>query len=367
MLNFYMPVRLYGGKSCFEKHREEIASFGKSCLLVTGASSAKKSGAFEEVTGILNSLDIAWSLYDGVRENPTVASCMEAGKIAAEKNVSFILGIGGGSPLDAAKAVSVFAANPSLDETAFYKKEWDNNPLPILLVGTTAGTGSEVTDVSVLTDSKKKKHSIHDPRMYAKLSFCDPAYTMSLPLPVTLSTGIDVLAHAAESYFSKKANEISRAFSVRSISLLYRPLEKAASGEELSFDEREALFEAAILGGLAICVTGTCFPHNVGYYLTETYHVPHGIACATFLEDFLKHVKTVDAKYSEEFYDRIRIDENSLTELIRKVLPQSDIRMTPEKIKKALPRWENNGSVNNTLGTVHLEDIQAYLSEKFVY
>lgn len=359
-----MPVTLCTGTGAVEKNRDKLR-LGRSCLIVTGASAAKKCGALDDVTSALDALGIGWSVYNGITGNPALSSCMEAGRLAAEKGAEFIIGIGGGSAMDAAKTVAVFAANPSLDEAGFYSKAWENEPLPIALVGTTAGTGSEVTEVAVLTDSKHRKHSIHDPRMYARVSFGDPGYTMSLPKPVTLSTGVDVLAHCAESYFSKKANEISKACAVRGVRMLLEPLEAAAKGAELTKEQRNALYEASILGGLAICVTGTCFPHNVGYYLTENYGVPHGTACAVLLPAMLEHVKNCAPEETEAFYTETGTDEARVIELIEACLPEPGIHMSEEEISAALPRWADNGSVKNTLGTVTMEDIGRILTKLF--
>ena len=125
------------------------------------------------------------------RYDPPVSSCIEAGLLGAQQGVDFVLGIGGGSSLDAAKAIAVFAANPQLDEAGFYALAWERDPLPIVLVGTTAGTGSEVTKVSVLTDAARRKHSIHDDRLYATVAFGDSRHTHTCPTGVTLSCGID--------------------------------------------------------------------------------------------------------------------------------------------------------------------------------
>ena len=365
-MNFYMPAKLYTGKDVLSLHKDELAELGDVCYIVTGSSSAKKSGALDAVISVLDTCGISSHIYDKIAPNPTVDSCMEAGRDANIKGARFIIGIGGGSAMDAAKATAVFASNPTLDESTFYSTKWDVDPLPIVLVGTTAGTGSEVTNVSVLTDSAHRKHSLHDKRMYASLSFGDPSFTMSLPSSVTLSTGIDVLAHCTESYFCKKANDISKAFAVRGIKLLYSPLFEAASGAELSFSQRQQLYDASILGGLAICVTGTAFPHNVGYYLTEKYNVPHGIACATFLPELLNYVSAVDESDSDAFYESLGLEKEDLIDLIEKCLPYSDIEMSEEEIALALPRWENNNSVKNTVGNVTVDDIGQILRNKFL-
>ncbi|MBP3894584.1 MAG: iron-containing alcohol dehydrogenase [Atopobiaceae bacterium] len=366
-MNFYMPTRLYTGSGCIAAHSQELLPLGANCLIVTGKHAAKASGALDDVQAALAESGITSVVWDGVTENPPVAACIEAGRTAADQGAQFILGIGGGSALDAAKAVAVFAANPSLDEAGFYAMAWNRNPLPIVLVGTTAGTGSEVTKVSVLTDSAKHKHSIHDDRLYAALAFGDSRHTHSCSRAVTLSTGVDVLAHAAESYFSRKSDEISRAFSTRAIRLAMAPLAAAAANETLTDEQRRNLYEASILGGLAINTTGTCFPHNVGYYLTENYGVPHGFACATFLPQMFGIVRAYDAAYADAFYDEVGTDPKSLDQLIASCMPTSDIHMTEDEIAAALPRWENNGSVKNTRADVTVDMIADILGSLFVH
>ena len=364
-MNYFMPTRLFTGADCIAQHQDALLALGTSCIVVTDKVAAKASGALDDVQAVLASSGIASFVWDGVTENPPVTACIEAGRLAAERQAQFVLGIGGGSSLDAAKAISVFAANPALDEAGFYAMDWTVDPLPIALVGTTAGTGSEVTKVSVLTDAKARKHSIHDDRLYAALAFGDSRHTHTCPAGVTLSCGVDILAHATESYFSRKADEISRAFAVRAIRLAAAPLAAASAGTELDADQRRALYDASILGGLAINTTGTCFPHNVGYYLTENYHVPHGFASAVFMPQMLVRAHSYDEAYADAFYDEIGMDEQAFIRLVEGCLPANEIHMTDEQIVAALPRWENNGSVKNTRCDVSVEDIHQILKEMF--
>lgn len=364
-MKHYMPVRVFSQDGAVEKNAALFAGFGGRCALITGRSSAVKSGALADVSGVLDRGGVSHCLYDGIEPNPSVASCIAAGRAANAFGADFVVGIGGGSALDAAKAVAVFAANPDLDEERFYQKAWRNAPLPFLLVGTTAGTGSEVTRVSVLTDARGRKHSIHDDRLFAAAAFGDAKYTASLALPVTLSTGIDALSHCAESYLNRNADDVSRAFAVRGIRLLYAPLLKAAEGGALGRDEREALYNASILGGLAICETGTCFPHNVGYYFTENYGVPHGFASARFLPALLDLVRKKDPCYADRFFGELGLSCAQLLHLIGLCLPADGIAMTEEEIESALPRWENNNSVRNTWCDVRLSEIREILGKRF--
>ena len=364
-MDYYMPARLHSGENCIEQHANRLLALGSSCLVVVDKTSAVASGALDDVANALCANDIQSMVWDGVTPNPPIVSCVEAGRLAASHQMQFILGVGGGSALDAAKAIAVFAANPELDEAGFYAFKWEEEPLPIALVGTTAGTGSEVTKVAVLTDSAARKHSIHDDRLYAAVAFGDSRYTHTCPPAVTLSCGVDVIAHATESYISHKADQISRAFAVRAIRLAWEPLSAAADGKELDPAQRRDLYEASILGGLAINTTGTCFPHNVGYYLTENYGVAHGFASAAFLPAMLACVRAYDAPYANAFYAEIGASEDEFVQLVTSCLPTLDISLTTEQIDAALPRWENNGSVNNTRATVSTEDIRETLIAMF--
>lgn len=365
-MNHYMPTRLFTGPSCIEQHIDALRALGSSCVVITDATVSRLSGALDDVLHALDSGGIANAVWDGVTANPPISSCIEAGRFASESGAQFIVGVGGGSALDAAKAISVFASNPALDEEGFYALHWDQSPLPIALVGTTAGTGSEVTKVSVLTDGLGRKHSIHDDRLYSTVSFGDSRHTHSCPLAVTLSTGVDVLAHATESYFSRKADEISRACSVRAIRLASEPLAIAAAGGALSSDHRAQLYDASILGGLAINTTGTCFPHNVGYYLTENYGIPHGFASTAFLPAMLECVRNYDPAYAAGFYDAIGTNEKAFVSLVEACMPTLDIQMSKEEIGTALPRWENNGSVLNTRADIFVDTIREILFSMFV-
>ena len=366
-MDFYLPTRLYSGTNCISRHQDAIKALGNRCMLVIDPLAAKASGALGDVEGVLATNGIESFVWDGVAENPSVESCIEAGRLASQKGAEFVIGVGGGSALDAAKAASVFLANPELDEDGFYSLAWINDPAPIALVGTTAGTGSEVTKVSVLTDANRRKHSIHDDRLYAAVSFGDSRHTHTCPASVTLSCGVDVLAHAIESYFSRKADPISRAYSIQAVRLAWGPLEVTCSGKELDAAMREQLYDASILGGMAINTTGTCFPHNVGYYLTENYGVPHGFASAIFLPALLACVNSFDREYASEFYDAVAADPEAIARIVESCLPDFDIRMTPEEIALAVPRWRNNGSVMNTRAEVSAETIHELLLSMFAH
>ena len=137
-LNSYMPVKLVTGAGCVHSSAKELAKLGKNCLIVTGKTSAKASGALQDVTDTLERNAQGWVLFDEIGQNPRLTDCMEAAKMAIAAGADFVLGIGGGSALDAAKCIAVLAANPGLTQAQLYAFEWSNAPLKIVAVGTTA-------------------------------------------------------------------------------------------------------------------------------------------------------------------------------------------------------------------------------------
>ena len=202
--DFYMPVRVVSGRTALADSAAQLKKLGDSCMVVTGKRSAKASGALDDLTEVLRREKISCTVYDGITENPLLSSCEEAAALAAEKKAAFVVGIGGGSPLDAAKAIAALAANPGLDREGFFKKAWKNPPLPIVLIGTTSGTGSEVSPTSVLTVDGVKK-SVSGPELYASLAIANPAYTGTMSYNTTVSTGLDAFCHAVEGYFPRLA------------------------------------------------------------------------------------------------------------------------------------------------------------------
>ena len=360
-MNFYLPTRLLTGRGVVAENAARIAAFGLRCLLVTGPHAARRCGALADVTAALDSGGVAWQLFDQIQPNPSIFSCVEGGHLAHAFGADFILGIGGGSALDAAKIIAVSAANPELDAAGLYTLDWPNPPLPIVLVGTTAGTGSEVTPVAVITAQDGRKRSFHSEKLYAALSLGDPAYTASMPLSVTASTGVDALAHCLESYYSCKANAVSRACALQGISLLLPPLRKLLSGELPDTLEREALYTGSLLGGMAISVTGTVFPHNMGYYLTETHGIPHGFACAAFLPALLRHEAKCSPACAAALYTRCGTDSEDLAALIEALTPDHGVRLSEAELLALLPRWDGSPSIRKTLDPPDREQLLAIL------
>lgn len=336
-----MPVKCIVGKGCMAENADKLVPMGKSCLIVTGKSSAKKSGALDDAINALTSQGIAYEIFDGISENPYISSCHAAGEAARRAKAEFIFGIGGGSVLDASKAVAIYATNPSLSPIDIYKKDYTNAPLPVVLAGTTAGTGSEVTAIAVLTnDETGVKKSISGDDCYARLAFCDPTYTFSVPYKTTVSTALDAFAHAVEGYFTPKCNGVITLFAQKCIPELYRCLKEISASGKITDELREPLYYSSVYAGLVINTCGTAFPHPLGYVLTESYGVPHGMACAAFFAPYIDRCAEFAPEKFAAFCEMTApIDE--VKAVIASLTDIDGVHIGKEDAKKHALRWQS--------------------------
>lgn len=360
----YMPVKCAWGKDCVTENSDMLVPLGKKCLIVTGKNSAKQSGALGDAITALEKQGITYEIYDGISENPLISACHSAGEAARKANAEFILGIGGGSVLDGSKAIAIYASNADLTPIDIYKREYNNAPLPVALIGTTAGTGSEVTAVAVLTnDETGVKKSISGGDCYAAVAYCDPKYTASMSYKTTVSTALDAFAHAVEGYFTPKCNGVLRVFAEKCIPELYRCLKELSKADTVMPELREPLYYSSIYAGLVINTCGTAFPHPLGYVLTENYGVPHGMACAAF---FAPYIDRCAEFAGEKFADFCRMTDNieEVKSIIAQLTDLSGVKIGEENAKKYALRWQSVIPRNFTAspGGLTQEEAEAILS-----
>lgn len=357
-------VKMIIGNDCVLDN-SDLFEKGEKALIVTGKNSAFSSGAFDDVAFNLTLSNIGYEVFSGIKQNPSVSSCIEAAKFGYDNSCDFIIGIGGGSVLDAAKTISLCLTNQSIDEDGLYKKNWKNKRAPLILVGTTAGTGSEITNASVLTNKNDRKKSISDAILYADVAFGDPRYTYSLNRDFTISTALDALCHCVESYLSNNANDVSRNYAIKGIKLLYPVLLHLIDNDILDAKQRENLYRGSIEAGYAIDITKTTFAHRIGYFLTEEHKIPHGYACAFFLEDILSFQEENSNDYYVQFLKDIELSKEDLSKLF-KLIPSYDIHLTKKEIEEIIPRWLNDSSIVNTHGNMNQDDVEQLLIKHFI-
>lgn len=293
----HKAVTILTGENCISENAARFAELGRRALVVSGRRSADLCGAMADVAAALESVGVTYIRFNVIPENPPAPLCHEGGALARSENCDFVIAIGGGSALDAAKAIAAYAANPSCGVMDIFdddKRTTDG--LPLIAIPTTAGTGSEVNRYSVLTvDGGVKKKTFKAASAYAKYAFVSSKYTTSLDENYTISTALDALAHAIESYLSPKstaASEEAALYAAHEIwdilfNGMYADGEKDAGG--YTKVQREKLQNAACAAGIAIDYTGTGFPHPLGYSLTLTRGIPHGRACAVFEGAYLRY------------------------------------------------------------------------------
>ncbi len=345
--NIYMPARIIGGENCVIRNSAELKKLGEKCLIVTSRTSAKKSGALDDVVFALNNENIAYSIFDGITENPLVSTVIKAGEKARKFGAEFIIGIGGGSPLDASKAVAICAENPDYDIKGLYARTIPSKALPVVLVGTTSGTGSEVTGVSVLTnDEDGMKKSISGADCYSTVSFLDPKYTYSMNYDITVSTALDAFAHAVEGWFAPACSDLPTQYAKMALPLIYNGL-KYLEREKTSPDKklRDDLYYGSIYAGLELNVCGAAFPHTVGYVLTENFGIPHGKACTAFMPYLLEKAKQYKNERYCELFGVLGDTEENLINTINSLTNIKNLPMTDEQITEWCSRW-NNGNKN---------------------
>lgn len=297
-MTFYMPTRVYEEKHCVAAHAVELAALGTKAMLVTGRHSAKANGSEADVAGALKAHGVPYILFDEIEENPSIETVMKARDVAVREGADFFIGIGGGSPMDAAKAISLMAKNPDKDESILFDNDPNADWYPVAAVPTTCGTGSEVTGVSVLTIHEKKTKSSIAYRIFPELALVDAKYLEKAPVKVLHNTAMDALCHLCESYVNAGATDYSRMCAAAGLEVWSRNkafLSDASA--EATADIYANLLRTSTLAGMAIAQTGTSLPHGLSYGLTYYLGVPHGQACGQFQAGYLSEADPEDAAF----------------------------------------------------------------------
>jgi len=340
---FYNPVKIISGRGCVREY--DFSALGKKCLIVCGGRSARLCGALDDVRSALTAAKIAYTEFDKVEQNPSVETCYAAGELARETGARFIVAIGGGSPLDAAKAAAYFAPNRHLTPDTLYDGECRENPLPVIAIPTTAGTGSEVTQYSVLTCHRiENKKTLKTPKIFPVAALLDAEYTVTLPPSVTNATAVDALCHAIEGYLSKSATVVSDSLAEKAMYYMGRGIRALAEGR-LDFALRERLLYGSMLAGMVISVTGTCFVHSFGYPFTYFEGLSHGVANACFLPAFVRLSETVAQDKVLRIYRLCGVkNADEFEQLIERVVP-CDYKFERDAVMKYSRIGGGGGSV----------------------
>ncbi len=284
--NLYIPVEIFFGERATLKVGEVARRFGFKGMIITGRKSSKENGYLDAVIDSLRRHGISDVLiYDEVEPNPIDRMVNEAARQAVEAKVDFIVGLGGGSALDVAKAVSIVSSNEgSVWDYVKYPEGARLVPFynrPVICIPTTSGTGSEVDRYSVITNPiRKEKLVVSHSLNYPRVALIDPLNTASMSPELTAITGFDALTHALESLTNRAENFIAEEYSVRAIELIAKWLPVAVEEPE-NLKARKYMSYASMLAGIAIDHLGVALIHTLEHPVSAHYpHVAHGAGLA---------------------------------------------------------------------------------------
>lgn len=271
-------------------------------------------------------------IFSDVQPNPTIANTDACANLMREKKYDFAVAIGGGSILDCAKVACFVASTDGTTSEYFYgEKTIDHQGIPLIAIPTTSGTASEITRVSVLTDTEKDtKAPIGSDYFYPVYALVDPELTLSCPPHVTAASGIDVLAHSLEAYYGKKHQPYTDLAAEHAAKLVFQYLLKAYN-EPNNIEARAKMSEASVTAGMAFNLTQTAAAHACSYPLTQNFGIPHGEACAVTLAAFWR-LNSADAEAGErlqQFSKRLGFaNANALADEIDRMKKAMGLRMT---------------------------------------
>ena len=253
--SYTMPTQIFFSRGAIGLHYQEMTKLGNKALIVTGPNSSKKNGSLQDVVKALASLSIGYVVFDQVEENPSLENIIAGASLGKEAGVDFVIGIGGGSPLDAAKAIAIFIKNPHIDKDNVFSSGMLTG-LPVVAVPTTAGTGSEVTPYSIVTVHSEQTKKNLGQRIFPEIAYVDASYTDQMSDSITINTAIDAFTHLVEGYLSTKATIFSDLYAEKGLALF--PFCFASMlRKDLTPVFRDQVMLASLLGGITIAQTGT--------------------------------------------------------------------------------------------------------------
>ncbi len=286
---FLTPNYICMGEGALGLSKEQMRKLGTKALIVTDASMIKLNNV-RKLTDLLNELQIGYEIYSDVNCEPTT-QMVEAGlEIYRSTGCDFLIGLGGGSPIDAMKAIGAVIGNGG-DICDYIGKPLIHPMPPNVSIPTTAGTGTEASKASVITNTKTNvKMLLNDPKLITDVAIVDPEFTLTAPPAVTAATGIDALTHAIEAYISKRAFMMSDTYAVSAIKRIFANLyEVYLNGQNIH--ARNQMAVASLEAGISFTNSSVTLVHGMSRPIGALFHVPHGLSNAMLLCKCLEFVK----------------------------------------------------------------------------
>lgn len=355
---YFLPVNIEFGSGKVAKAGELTKPYGKKALIVTGHSSAKKSGLYDKVKDSLKAEGIDSVLFDKVAQNPLTTTAAEGAAFAKENGCDVVVAIGGGSIMDCAKAIAFLAVNNGDVSDYIFGKKASDTALPIILIPTTCGTGSEGNGFAVLTNPDNgDKKSLRCNAIVAKVSIVDPECMMTMPKHVLASVGFDALCHNMEAYTSKIAQPFTDALSLYAVDLIAHNLVDVYKGTG-SKESWEKITLASTIGGMVINTAGVTLAHGMEHPASGLKDIVHGKGLAALTptiieasyqgapEKFARLAKLFGGEKAEDLAGKVRelLEDIELTCTLSDLgIEEKDIPWMAENcMKVSAPSIANN-------------------------
>lgn len=387
--SYFLPVNIQFGWNKVDSVAEFAVPYGKKALIVTGRTSAKKSGLYDRVVAKLDAAHINHVLFDQVDANPLTTTALDGAALAKSESCDMVIAIGGGSIMDCAKGIAFMAVNDGDINDYIFNRKTSDNALPLIVIPTTCGTGSEGNGFGVLTNPETgDKKSLRCNAIVPKVSIVDPAVMGTVPPHVLASVGFDALCHNIEAYTSKTAQPFTDALAHYAVTLLaqylvplYKYVKAIANGQEAVLNKKqltkawESVTLASTIGGMVINTAGVTLGHGMEHPASGLKDITHGVGLAVIEPVVVEYTWSANP---EKFNSLARIfnhgDGSELGEALRLIVHDLDLTTNLTELgftKKDIPWLVDNvyvvatGNIANTVAEISREDIEVLYKKMF--
>ena len=387
--SYFLPVNIQFGWNKVDNVADFAAPYGKKALIVTGRTSAKKSGLYDRVVAKLDAAHIEHVLFDQVDANPLTTTALDGAALAKSESCDMVIAIGGGSIMDCAKGIAFMAVNDGDINDYIFNRKTSDNALPLIVIPTTCGTGSEGNGFGVLTNPETgDKKSLRCNAIVPKVSIVDPAVMGTMPPHVLASVGFDALCHNIEAYTSKTAQPFTDALAHYAVTLLaqylvplYKHVKAIANGQEAVLNKKqltkawESVTLASTIGGMVINTAGVTLGHGMEHPASGLKDITHGVGLAVIEPVVVEYTWSATP---DKFGALARIfnhgDGSELGEALRLIVHDLDLTTNLTELgftKKDIPWLVDNvyvvatGNIANTVAEISRKDIEALYKKMF--
>ena len=387
--SYFLPVHIQFGWDKVDSVADFVKPYGNKALIVTGRTSAKKSGLYDRVTAKLDAAHIEHVLFDQVDANPLTTTALDGAALAKSESCDMVIAIGGGSIMDCAKGIAFMSVNEGDINDYIFNRKTSDKALPLIVIPTTCGTGSEGNGFGVLTNPETgDKKSLRCNAIVPKVSIVDPAVMGTMPPHVLASVGFDALCHNIEAYTSKTAQPFTDALAHYAVTLLaqylvplYKHVKAMAEGKSAVLNETqltkawESVTLASTIGGMVINTAGVTLAHGMEHPASGLKDITHGVGLAVIEPVAVEYTWSANP---DKFATLARIfnhgDGSELGEALGLIVHELDLTTNLTELgftKKDIPWLVDNvyvvatGNIANTVADVSREDIEMLYKKMF--